>query len=131
MITSKNFRTLFEEKNMVSELSTQTWMLLFFGLFLAISLWKISAFFTNKRVADDDTTESSRALLEEIMLQTIAKNGADLTPKTLYEAMKRHESFDAKQMWRFNENRVRHLLEFYYAKHPKTSSIAEIYKDIK
>ncbi len=113
------------------ELSTQTWMLLFFALFLSVSLWKISAFFTNKRVEDDDTTPTSKQLLEEIMLQTIAQNGAHLTTKSLCEAMKRHESFDAKQMWRFNENRVRHLLEFYYAKNPKISSIAEIYKELQ
>lgn len=116
---------------MTQEISTQTWMLLFFGVFLAISLWKISAFFSNKPLTDDDTTAEANAALEALMLRVIQKHKGELNEKELFLAMKGDEEFDTKRFWRFNENRVRHMLEFYYAKNPKCSSIAEIYKELQ
>lgn len=113
------------------ELSTQTWMLLFFLPLLAISIWKIAAFLPNKPLRDDDTTQEATAALEQLMLTTIAKHKGSLDEKELYVAMKSETTFDAKRFWRFNENRLRHMLKLYYLKNPAITSIAQIQKEIQ
>ena len=82
---------------------------------LALSVWKFYAFFPSKRLGDDDTTPDSTALLERIMIESHAP---DLDHAALYEAMRTHPEFDPQHFWRFNENRLRHLIEHYRFKDP-------------
>jgi hypothetical protein len=113
------------------KLSIDTWMLLFFVLFLVISLWKISAFFSNKPLDDDDTTQEANEILEQLMLAVIIKHEGTLNEKELCMAMKEESTFDTKRFWRFNENRLRHMLKYYYLKNPKILSITQIYKELQ
>ena len=53
------------------ELDTSTLMMIFFIIFLVISIWKIYAFLPNKQLEDDDTTEESKIDLTNVMLKTI------------------------------------------------------------
>jgi hypothetical protein len=82
---------------------------------LALSVWKLYAFFPNKPLADDDTTPESVALLEKIMVES---NQEGMSESQLYEKMLSHNDFDLKHFWRFNENRLRHLIEHYRLKEP-------------
>jgi hypothetical protein len=66
-------------------------------------------------LADDDTTPESVALLEQIMVESNQKGMSD---EELYEKMLTHPEFDPKHFWRFNENRLRHLIEHYRLKEP-------------
>ncbi|MDY0116405.1 MAG: hypothetical protein RBR59_02385 [Sulfurimonadaceae bacterium] len=113
------------------ELETSTWMLIFFLGLLTVSIWKIYAFLPNKPLADDDTTEESTALLDSIMLDTIARHGGNLlSSEQLFELMHEHEKFNKELFWRFNLNRLHQLLRHYYAKNPTTTSIEDIYKTL-
>lgn len=82
---------------------------------LGLGLWKVYAFIPNKPLADDDTTPESFSLLERIMVES---NSAGISEEELYAHMLRHLEFDSKHFWRFNENRLRHLIEHYQLKEP-------------
>jgi hypothetical protein len=82
---------------------------------LALSLYKVYLFLPQKPLADDDTTSESVALLERIMKES---NKEGMSEEGLYEQMLTHPEFDPKHFWRFNENRLRHLIEHYRLKEP-------------
>lgn len=82
---------------------------------LGLSVWKLYYFFPTKRLADDDTTPESVELLERIMIESYSEG---ISHTELYEAMQAHRDFDPKHFWRFNENRLRHLIEHYRFKDP-------------
>ena len=82
---------------------------------LGLGLWKVYAFFPNKPLADDDTTPESVELLERIMVES---NHNGMSEEALYEQMLKHPDFDPQHFWRFNENRLRHLIEHYRFKDP-------------
>jgi len=86
-----------------------------FAAALGLSVWKLYYFFPNKPLADDDTTPESVALLERIMVECDAPG---LEHAQLYQKMLEHPEFDPKHFWRFNENRLLHLIEHYRFKHP-------------
>jgi len=82
---------------------------------LALSLYKVYLFLPQKPLADDDTTSESVELLERIMKES---NKEGMSEEGLYEQMLTHPEFDPKHFWRFNENRLRHLIEHYRLKEP-------------
>ncbi len=112
------------------ELETSTWMMLFFILSLAVSIWKIYAFLPNKQLEDDDTTQESQEQLKNLMIKVIKKNGGDLNNKSLLELMIKDEDFDKKRFWRFNENRLNQLLLRYFLQNRNTKNIKDIYENI-
>lgn len=113
------------------EFSTSTWMLLFFILFLTVSIWKIWAFLPNKQLVDDDTTREATASLERLMLKVIQNSEGKLNERELFFEISKDEDFDGQLFWRFNLNRLKHLLLSYYSKNPNTSTIIEIYTHLK
>jgi len=82
---------------------------------LAISLYKIYLFLPQKPLADDDTTPESVTQLEKIMVES---NTPEITEEELFEKMRNHPEFDTKHFWRFNPNRLRHLIDNYRLKEP-------------
>jgi len=93
------------------------WMMM--GSFVAglgLSLWKVYAFIPNTPLSDDDTTPESVKLLHKIMLES---QHPSLTEEELYEKMRLHPEFDPKHFWRFNPNRLRHLIEHHRMKEPE------------
>lgn len=82
---------------------------------LILSLYKIYLFLPQKALADDDTTPESVDLLERIMLESHT-NG--MREEALYKKILTHPEFDSKHFWRFNENRLRHLIQDYRFKDP-------------
>ncbi len=103
-----------------------TIMMILFIIALIISMWKIYVFLPNKVLADDDTNENSIAELEAIMLASITK--PSMSNEELFAAMKEHKEFDAEHYWRFNQNRLNHLLHTYFMKNAEISSINDIYQ---
>ena len=92
------------------DFNTSTLMMIFFIIFLVISIWKIYAFLPNKELKDDDRTEASQEELLNIIKNVIAKNEKDLSSKELFEKIINDESFDKEHYWRFNQNRLNQLL---------------------
>jgi hypothetical protein len=82
---------------------------------LGLAFWKLYLFFPKTPLADDDTTPESVELLEKIMMESY-REGINLSE--LYHAMQHHPEFDPKHFWRFNENRLHHLIEHYRFKDP-------------
>ena len=112
------------------ELDTPTLMMIFFILFLVMSIWKIYAFLPNKALADDDTTEASQEELTNLVLSVLKKSDGKLTNVELCEKVMSDEAFDKEHFWRFNLNKLNQLLTHYYLKHPETTTIEEIYKKL-
>ena len=110
------------------EISTSTWMLIFFVIFLVLSIWKIWAFLPNKQLEDDDKTEEAQAELIALMLKVIKNNQGDLSSKELFLKMQEDEDFNSETFWRFNHNRLNQLLREYYIKHPEVQNIKEIFE---
>jgi len=113
------------------ELDIQTLMMVFFIIFLIISIWKIYAFLPNEQLKDDDTTKESQDELIDLMLNIILQNSGKISVAELYEQMSNHDNFDKKHYWRFNQNRLNHLLGLYYVKYPHVNSIEDIYNHLK
>jgi len=109
------------------ELDTSTLMLIFFVLFLIASIWKIWAFLPNKQLEDDDTTPQSQEELLQCMLCVIQDNRGNLSEQELLKAMQEDNNFDSEKFWRFNLNKLKHLLQTYYDKNQGISNIMEIY----
>lgn len=103
-----------------------TIMMIAFIVVLALMSWKLYAFLPNKPLRDDDTTPESVAELERIMLECITRSS--ISEKELFEAMKAHKDFDQEHYWRFNENRLKHLLYNYCVKNRPLRNIEDIYR---
>ena len=99
------------------DFSISTLMMVFFIISLVVSMWKVYAFLPNKELADDDTTKESQDELINIMLDSIKKSENSLTISELFKTMKEDENFDEKHYWRFNENKLKQLLQHYYILH--------------
>lgn len=112
------------------EFDTSTLMMIFFILFLAVSIWKIYAFLPNKELSDDDTTQESKKELRGIMLSTIENSDGKLSVDELLIKIEENEDFDGDRYWRFNKNRLNQLLNVYYIEHPNTKTIEDIYKNL-
>ena len=113
------------------EISTSTWMMIFFIIALVVSIWKIYAFLPNEQLADDDTTKESQEELIGIMLNNIKKSDGTLSVDMLFVKIEEDEEFDNERYWRFNKNRLNQLLNNYYLLNPHIKNIEEIYKDLK
>ena len=98
------------------ELSISNLMMLFFLLSLVISLWKIYPFLQTKTLKDDDKTVEAERKLKELMLKIIKEHGQEIKREELFLKMKADEDFDSKLFWRFNQNRLNHLLKVYSLK---------------
>ena len=109
------------------ELDTSTWMMIFFIISLVVAIWKIYAFLPNKQLADDDTTKDSQEELLKVILKVIKKSDGSLTSTELFEKVKSNEGFDTKKFWRFNQNRLNKLLEYYHLQTKTTNSIKDIH----
>lgn len=92
-------------------------MMVAFAAGVALSVWKLYYFFPTKQLADDDTTPESVEVLEKILVECDrAYPGID--EETLFKNMTQHPEFDPKHFWRFNQNRLRHLIAHYRFSHP-------------
>ena len=109
------------------EISTSTWMFIFFVIFLVLSIWKIWAFLPNKQLADDDKTQEAEHELELLMIKVILENKGMLNTKDLFIKMQEDKDFNSELFWRFNHNRLNQLLKKYYIQNPQVNSILEIY----
>lgn len=108
-----------------------TLMMIFFIIFMIISIWKIYAFLPNKQLEDDDTTPEATKDLMHLMLSVIYENNGELTNAELFEKMQESDEFESQRFWRFNLNRLNQLLQKYYIENPDASSIMDIYKNSK
>ena len=113
------------------ELSISTIMLLLFILFVSVGIWKVWAFLPNKRLSDDDTTREAKEELEGLMLKIIVQNKGLIDEKELFSQMNKDEDFNSQLFWRFNLNKLLHLLSDYYMKNSDTSTIMDIYQTQK
>jgi len=109
------------------ELETSTLMMIFFILLLIVSIWKIYAFLPNKALADDDTTQESQDELIKLIIKVIKQSDGKLNLNQLFDLVTDNEEFDSKHYWRFNHNRLKQLLNQYYAKNSSINSIEDIY----
>ncbi len=113
------------------ELDTSTWMMIFFVISLTAAIWKIYAFLPNKQLADDDTTKESQEELLKIILKVIKASDGELDHEELFKKVKSDKNFDEKRFWRFNQNRLNQLLNYYHLENNHTSNIKDIYRDFK
>lgn len=82
---------------------------------LGLSAWKLYPFLPSQPLEDDDTTAQSTLTLEKIMVEC---NHDGMNEEELYEKMRQHPEFDPNHFWRFNPNRLRHLIQDYRLKEP-------------
>ena len=98
-------------------------MMVAFVLALGLSLWKVYMFVPNKPLEDDDKNEASTEELTKLLhicLHEIEDECLEI--ERVFEQIVQHERFDKKHFWRFNENRLRQLLEVEYIKHHLTDT---------
>ena len=112
------------------ELDTSTWMMIFFIISLVVAIWKIYAFLPNKQLEDDDKTKDSQEELLKVILKVIKESDGSLTSTQLYNKVKNDSDFDEKKFWRFNQNRLNKLLDYYHLQTKTTSSIKDIHASL-
>jgi hypothetical protein len=109
------------------EISTSTWMMIAFGVGTALSIWKMYPFLVTRELEDDDTKPEAQEELLNVIFEVIKEHGPQLSEKELHDKVATHTSFDKKRFWRFNQNKLRQLLNMYFAKNPDTQSIEDIH----
>ncbi len=112
------------------DFDTSTLMLIIFIPFFLISFWKVYAFLPNEQLPDDDNTPEAKAKLMKTVLKAVQNNPPQITLTELYEKIKMDEDFDEEHFWRFNPNKLNHLLEYYYETHPDIKNIEELHKKL-
>ena len=109
--------------------SLENIMMLAFALAFIFSMGKLYMFMPNKPLEDDDTTSESVETLIHILEESVCalhKEQLPLEEQELYERICEHEKFDKKHFWRFNQNRLRQLIQNYYLRHPEIRSLEQI-----
>jgi hypothetical protein len=112
------------------EISTSTWMMIAFIAGMILSIWKMYPFLVTRQLADDDTKPEVQEELHSIIFEVIKEHRGELDEKSLHEKVTQHQAFDKERFWRFNQNKLRQLLNLHYAKNPDTQSIKDIYKKL-
>lgn len=84
---------------------------------LGLSIWKIYLFLPNKPLPNDERDPQSVQKLQQIMVECNRIN-PEMDEETLFQKMSQHNDFDSKYFWRFNLNRLRHLIADYRFKEP-------------
>lgn len=84
---------------------------------LGLSIWKFYLFLPNKPLPNDERDSQSVQKLQEIMVEC-NRIDPEMDEETLFQRMTEHNDFDSKYFWRFNLNRLRHLIEDYRFKDP-------------
>lgn len=84
---------------------------------VGLSVLKLSVFFPNKPLLDDDTTPQAVETLQRIMVECDRLH-PNLDEEKLFQKMIEHSDFDSAFFWRFNLNRLRHLIKDYRLKDP-------------
>ena len=92
------------------EFDTSTLMMIFFILSFIISMWKIYPFLQTRTLNDDDTTPEAQEELLKIISKHLDKNINDINTKDLLEKIQTDEDFDKEHFWRFNENKLKQIL---------------------
>jgi len=102
----------------MSKMETIQWLMMsVFIVALIISIGKIYVFLPNKPLPNDERDPQSVQKLQKIMLECNQKN-PEMDVETLFQQMTQHNDFDPKYFWRFNLNRLVHLIEDYRFKDP-------------
>ena len=115
-------------------MAVETIMMTAFLAALALSAWKLYGFLQTKPLPDDDSDEASKNELTYLMLQVIDEKHTPENPlgeTELFEYIVRHEAFDKKHFWRFNQNKLNQLLRRYYLQYPETGSIPDIQRHLR
>jgi hypothetical protein len=102
----------------MTNMETIQWLMLIgFTVALGLSLWKVYLFLPSKPLPNDERDPESVQKLQQIMIEC---NRIDPTmdTETLFQKIVQHKDFDAKFYWRFNLNRLIHLIEDYRFKDP-------------
>ena len=84
---------------------------------LGLSLWKVYLFLPSKPLPNDERDLQSVEKLQRIMVECNQIN-PDMDEETLFQNMIQHKDFDPKHYWRFNLNRLLHIIEDYRFKDP-------------
>lgn len=115
------------------DLNIETTMMIFFVIALIVSMYKLYVFLPNRTLPDDDQTKEATDRLISIMIRSIHLN-YELTQTasttSIYDSMIHDSEFNHEHFWRFNQNRLNHLIENYHLKF-NTSTIEEIYHHSK
>lgn len=112
------------------DFTLSTWMMIAFVVGLLLSAWKLYSFMPTKKLQDDDTGEDSYETLKKIMRDVLLDFKDAPALSNLYNSMKEHKEFDEKKFWRFNENKLRQLLNRYYLLNEHQNSIEDIHADV-
>lgn len=94
------------------------WIML--GAFISavgLSILKLYVFFSNTPLVDDDTTPQAVEKLQALMVECDQVT-PHLDDEGLFHKITKHPDFDSALFWRFNLNRLRHLIEDYRFKDP-------------
>ena len=112
------------------KLDVSTWMMIFFILFLILSIWKVYKFLPNRVLKDDDTTEESHEELKAIVFDVLKnfKKAPDLNE--LHTKVREHNDFDSEHFWRFNQNKLNQLLNKHYIENKHLCCIEDIHKEL-
>jgi hypothetical protein len=93
-------------------------MLGFFILLFVVSIMKLKPFLSTTELVDDDTTpESIEKLYGYIFSCLDSSSDKDISMDALHEQIRSLETFDGEHFWRLTPNRVRNLVNEYYARH--------------
>ena len=111
------------------ELNTSTWMMIAFVIGMILSMWKIYPFLVNRTLEDDDSGEDVHTLLVDIMYEVLKEFKSVPTLNELHDAIKAHEKFDTKKLWRFNPNKLNQLLNRHYLESEHLNSIEDIHHE--
>ena len=109
------------------KLDTSTWMMIAFVAGMILSIWKMYPFLVNRTLEDDDRGEDTHNLLVEIMYDVLKESKDVPSINELHDAMKAHEKFDEKKLWRFNPNKLNQLLNKHYLQNEHLNSIEDIH----
>jgi len=104
-------------------------MMTAFALAMGLGIWKVRAFMPTEQLQDDDTTKAAKEMLMMILYDVISEGV--LEEETICIRMREHELFESEHFWRFNQNRLRQLLNAHYLVYPEHQNIDDIYHHLQ
>ncbi len=111
-------------------MSSLQWIMLISFVFLfGLSVWKLRFFLSTHTLKDDDRTPQAKATLDTHLreaIKTLQEEELELSIELLYERMIEHPEFDREFFWRFNPNRLRMMIDEYYARYLTCQKIEDI-----
>lgn len=105
-------------------------MAILFILFVLAFLYKLKPFLSSKELKDDDRTPESiqelYSYIATVLQEHFSQQKKEPSIEDIFNAITKLDRFDSEHFWRLNANRIRVMVQDFYAQHDDINTLEDM-----